>query len=125
MSFTALIALAHENGFPLVVVLAGITNLLLEKTSDRLIKDLKANGNGGANPWLVLQKPVKKDHKLNIKTIQDALSIWNEKDAPEPFYTIQFYQDSENYCLEYNNQGRHPGHSQRKLHGLKTPHCPD
>ena len=85
MSFTALIALAHENGFPLVVVLAGITNLLLEQTSDRLIKDLKANGNGGANPWLVLQKPVKKDHKLNIKTIQDALSIWNEKDAPEPF----------------------------------------
>lgn len=85
MSFTALIALAHENGFPLVVVLAGITNLLLEQTSDRLIKDLKANGNGGANPWLVLQKPVKKDHKSNIKIIQDTLSIWNEKDAPEPF----------------------------------------
>lgn len=85
MSFTALIALAHENGFPLVVVLAGTTNILLEQTADRLTKDLKADGNGGANPWHVLVKPVKRDRKKNVKDIQDTLSIWNEKDAPESF----------------------------------------
>jgi len=33
MSFTALIAMAHENGFPLVVVLAGTKNQLLSQTS--------------------------------------------------------------------------------------------
>ena len=34
MSFTALIALAHENGFPLVIVLAGTKNQLLMQTKE-------------------------------------------------------------------------------------------
>lgn len=42
MSFTALIALAHENGFPLVIVLAGTKNILLSQTTDRLRRDLRA-----------------------------------------------------------------------------------
>ena len=50
MSFTALIALAHENGFPVVIVLAGTKNQLLLQTAARLTKDLRADGNGGANP---------------------------------------------------------------------------
>ena len=40
MSFTALIALAHENGFPVVVVLAGTKNQLLLQTAARLTTDL-------------------------------------------------------------------------------------
>ena len=51
MSFTALTALAHENGFPLVIVLAGTKDQLLSQTADRLKRDLKADGNGGPNPW--------------------------------------------------------------------------
>ena len=54
MSFTALTALAHENGFPLVIVLAGTKDQLLIQTADRLTKDLRAEGNGGANPWVML-----------------------------------------------------------------------
>jgi hypothetical protein len=85
MSFTALIALAHENGFPVVVVLAGTKNQLLIQTAARLTKDLRADGNGGANPWVMLIKPTKKDRKQNISEIQKALNIWNEKDAPDSF----------------------------------------
>jgi hypothetical protein len=85
MSFTALIALAHENGFPLVVVLAGTKDQLLLQTSDRLMKDLRADGNGGANPWVMFVKPKKREHSVNLNKLQRALSIWREKDAPESF----------------------------------------
>jgi len=85
MSFTALIALAHENGFPIVIVLAGTKNQLLLQTAARLTKDLRADGNGGANPWVMINKPTKKDRKQNVQDIQKALNIWTEKDAPDSF----------------------------------------
>jgi hypothetical protein len=40
-SFTAVSALAHDNGFKVIIVIAGTTNLLVEQTTDRLIKDLR------------------------------------------------------------------------------------
>jgi hypothetical protein len=85
MSFTALIALAHENGFPLVIVLAGTKNQLLMQTKDRLNRDLSADGDGGANPWVVLDKLQKKARAANIQKVQKILSIWVEKDAPKAF----------------------------------------
>jgi hypothetical protein len=85
MSFTALIALAHENGFPLVVVLAGTKDQLLLQTSNRLSKDLRAEGDGGANPWVMLVKPKRRDHSSNLTKLQRALSIWREEDAPDVF----------------------------------------
>ena len=85
MSFTALIALAHENGFPLVIVLAGTKNQLLMQTKDRLIRDLCADGDGGANPWVVLDKLQKKARAENIQKVQKILNIWVEKDAPKAF----------------------------------------
>jgi hypothetical protein len=85
MSFTALIALAHENGFPLVIVLAGTKNQLLMQTKDRLNRDLSADGDGGANPWVVLDKLQKKVRAENIQKVQKILNIWVEKDAPKAF----------------------------------------
>ncbi len=85
MSFTALVALAHENGFPLVVVLAGTKDQLLIQTSDRLTKDLQADGNGGANPWVMIVKPKRREHSANLNNLQRALSIWREQEAPEVF----------------------------------------
>jgi hypothetical protein len=85
LSFTALIALAHDNGFPLVIVLAGTKNQLLTQTKDRLTKDLRADGDGGANPWFLTDKLTKKDRKDNARTIQRTLEIWLELDAPRVF----------------------------------------
>lgn len=42
LSFTSVCAAAIDNGFPLVIVLAGTKNNLLEQTSGRLEKDLSA-----------------------------------------------------------------------------------
>ena len=85
MSFTALTALAHENGFPLVIVLAGTKDQLLSQTAERLKRDLKADGNGGPNPWLMLVKPKKRDREMNVKSLHRSLSIWNQTDAPPEF----------------------------------------
>lgn len=85
MSFTALIAMAHENGFPLVIVLAGTKLQLLSQTRDRLRKDLRADGDGGANPWVLTEKLTKGTRKENVQKVQDVLKIWLEKDAPKTF----------------------------------------
>ena len=85
MSFTALIAMAHENGFPLVVVLAGTKNQLLSQTRDRLNRDLRADGDGGANPWVLLEKLQKNSRKENILKVQKILNTWVESDAPKDF----------------------------------------
>ncbi len=85
MSFTALIAMAHENGFPLVIVLAGTKLQLLSQTRDRLRNDLRADGDGGANPWVLTEKLTKGTRKENVQLVQDVLKIWLEKDAPKTF----------------------------------------
>ena len=85
MSFTALIAMAHENGFPLIIVLAGTKLQLLSQTRDRLRKDLRADGDGGANPWVLTEKLTKGTRKENTQQVQDVLKIWLEKDAPKTF----------------------------------------
>jgi hypothetical protein len=85
MSFTSLIALAHQNGFPLVVVLAGTKNQLLDQTHERLRLDLRADGDGGANPWVLIKKLKKSERKENLKDVQRALNIWVESDAPRTF----------------------------------------
>jgi hypothetical protein len=51
LSFTALIAAAHDNGFPLVVVLAGTKRNLRQQTYDRLVRDLQMSGDGGVPRW--------------------------------------------------------------------------
>jgi len=85
MSFTALIAMAHENGFPLVIVLTGTKLQLLSQTRDRLRNDLRADGDGGANPWVLTEKLTKGTRKENVQLVQDVLKIWLEKDAPKTF----------------------------------------
>ena len=41
LSFTTVMALARDNGFQLVIVVAGISKLLLKQSTDRLRKDLQ------------------------------------------------------------------------------------
>ncbi|WP_264028981.1 Z1 domain-containing protein [Cellulosimicrobium sp. SH8] len=51
LSFTGLIAAAHDNGYPLVVVLAGTKTNLRDQTYERLVRDLAMNGNGRLPSW--------------------------------------------------------------------------
>ena len=70
MSFETVIALARDNGYGLVILLAGTKNILLDLSEDRLIKDLGIDdGEGG---WFHEGNPTegRKAH------ISDRLAAW-------------------------------------------------
>ncbi|MCZ8158748.1 MAG: hypothetical protein O9256_02520 [Rhizobiaceae bacterium] len=70
MSFETVIALARDNGYGLVILLAGTKNILLDQSEDRLIKDLGIDdGDGG---WFHEGNPTvsRKGH------IADRLASW-------------------------------------------------
>lgn len=50
-SFTAVSALAHDNGFKLIIVIAGTTHLLVEQTTERLEKDLGLTEPNAFHRW--------------------------------------------------------------------------
>lgn len=60
MSFTALTALAHDNGYRLIIFLAGSKLNLLNQTSDRLTKDLIENASG-KSPFKIYNDPTDDD----------------------------------------------------------------
>lgn len=60
MSFTALTALAHDNGYRLVIFLAGSKINLLSQTFERLTKDLIENASGKA-PFKIYNAPTDDD----------------------------------------------------------------
>lgn len=45
MSFEALTGLARDNGVPLIIILAGVSNILTDQTYERLIKDFDIENN--------------------------------------------------------------------------------
>lgn len=61
LSFTSAIALAQDNGYKVVVIISGRTNLLLKQTKDRLRKDFKNDNKV-------------KIHKINSKTDFNSLT---------------------------------------------------
>ena len=67
MSFTLLSALAHDNGFRVIIYFAGTKNNLLEQTTKRLRKDL-INGNENATYYKLHENP----------TLDDVQRISNE-----------------------------------------------
>lgn len=59
MSFTALSALAKDNGYRLIVYLAGTKKNLVEQTTDRLRKDLIGKNRENADDYKLHKNPKK------------------------------------------------------------------
>jgi hypothetical protein len=57
LSFTVVTALARDNGFPLVILLAGTKKNLHQQTSKRLRSDLQVEREGGISPWSLVDNP--------------------------------------------------------------------
>ena len=57
LSFTALTALARDNGYRLVVLFSGTKEVLHEQTASRLAHDLEVERDGGLSPWRQVQDP--------------------------------------------------------------------
>src|SRR6185312_2580318 len=54
LSFTTLAAMARDNGYQLVIVLAGTTTNLVDQCADRLRRDLDI---GRTRDWRLLRQP--------------------------------------------------------------------
>ncbi|CAM3696160.1 Z1 domain-containing protein [Isoptericola cucumis] len=78
LSFTGLIAAAHDNGYPLVVVLAGTKTNLRDQTYERLVRDLAMNGNGRLPSW----HPVNDLQPSDAHNVQARIQQWRSAKSP-------------------------------------------
>jgi len=78
LSFTTLTALAHDNGFGLIILIAGVLNNLKDQTEARLGEDLGLAAH--SRPWLLLRNPVV--DTSDALTLQNTLRNWSDPDFP-------------------------------------------
>jgi len=85
LSFTTLTALARDNDYQIVIVLAGISTNLVNQSFNRLQNDLDIN-QGFHRKWVMLNNP--KDPIRNPQdknTIQRELQNWKKQNTPDDF----------------------------------------
>lgn len=83
LSFTTLTALARDNGYQLVIIVAGISTNLVNQSYQRLQKDLNVN-QGFLRKWVMLNNP--QDPYKNPQdrsTIKRELDSWKSENTPE------------------------------------------
>lgn len=73
LSFTSLAALARDNGYRLVILLAGTTNNLVEQSFDRLKNDLDI---AGAREWSVFTTQQNSFQQSEVDRVNKELSTW-------------------------------------------------
>lgn len=80
LSFTTLSALAHDNGYALIVLIAGTLENLKQQTLDRLTSDLELTGVGATRPWLLVHQPTEGTSDANL--LQQHLKNWIDPTYP-------------------------------------------
>jgi len=80
MSFETVAALAHDNSFQVIIVIAGISTLLLDQSTNRLRRDLGLDDSRRPRRWIHFQNPSDKDGTPS--NIRNALEDWRDPDTP-------------------------------------------
>lgn len=83
LSFTVVTALARDNMFPLVILLAGTKKNLHQQTSKRLRSDLRVERAGGISPWSLVDNP--KVDGPEAESIRSAVSTFSNTLIPLKF----------------------------------------
>lgn len=81
LSFTTLTALAHDNGFALVVLIAGTLENLKQQTLDRLTADLELSPTGATRPWLLVHQP--SENTSDAALLRQHLTNWTDPSYPQ------------------------------------------
>jgi hypothetical protein len=81
LSFTTLCALAHDNDFGLIILIAGTIENLLLQTKSRLESDLDLAGNGSTRPWMIVDRPSPGTPESGM--LQRHLSNWVNPSIPK------------------------------------------
>src|ERR1022692_1101460 len=75
MSFTTVAALARDNSYPMVIVITGISNPLLDQSTRRLEEDLRLQ----TRKWRLFRNPKSDDRQR----IADVLADWSDQRLPD------------------------------------------
>jgi hypothetical protein len=76
LSFTAVAALARDNSYPMVIVITGVSNPLLDQSTQRLEQDLRLQDN---RKWRLFRNPKPEDRQR----IADVLADWRNDRLPD------------------------------------------
>ncbi|HMJ26630.1 MAG TPA: Z1 domain-containing protein, partial [Pyrinomonadaceae bacterium] len=84
LSFTTVIGLARDNGFPLVIVVAGTKTNLLTQSHQRLLKDLDVEGGEGLPAWIMDKNPKEQGGRYE-QLLKQTIANWRDvtRDAEE------------------------------------------
>ncbi len=77
LSFTAVMALARDNGFQLVIVIAGTSTQLTDQSEKRIRKDLRV-GSDGRRAWAPYTNP----KASSAASIDGLLDVWRDEGIP-------------------------------------------
>jgi hypothetical protein len=77
LSFTTVIALARDNGFPLVIVVASNKNNLLTQSHQRLMKDLDVDGGEGLPAWIMDKNPKEQGGRYE-QLLRQTIANWGD-----------------------------------------------
>lgn len=83
MSFETVAALARDNQFQIVIVVAGIANPLLEQSTGRLKRDLRLEDGNRPRRWVQFQNPNNDD--ATRQAIRDVLDDWRDPATPHQY----------------------------------------
>ncbi len=83
MSFEAVAALACDNEFQVVIVLAGVSNPLLTQSTTRMVRDLRLEDPQRPRKWIQFTNP-DCDHPT-INRISDLIAEWRDETTPDMF----------------------------------------
>ena len=78
LSFTTLTALARDNNYQIVIVIAGISSNLVNQSTQRLASDLRLNTRYDRK-WTLLQNPTRTE---DFETIETSLAQWVDPTFP-------------------------------------------
>lgn len=80
LSFTTVMALARDNGFQLVIVVAGTSTPLLDQSTKRLRRDLRIDEFEGQLGWKLYTNPIRWSDNER-RHIQQILAEWQDPDV--------------------------------------------
>lgn len=83
MSFETVSALARDNSFQIVIVVAGTSNPLFGQSTKRLRRDLRLDEPNRARRWIQFENPSADD--ATVQAIRDVLADWRDVGTPEEY----------------------------------------
>ena len=84
MSFEVVTALARDNSFQIVILIAGVSIPLLEQSTERLRVDLGLDSRDRTRRWIQFQNPSPNDDTM-IYAVRDALADWRDTGTPDEY----------------------------------------